>query len=168
LAGIVAAALVVAAAVSTSASAAAETHCRFSATITLTPGLAVVPSSGTFTTGGQTGVVHCDGPVRGIVPTGPGTLGVDGRYGTEDPDSCLTGGEGDGRFSFTFPTASGVGKRSNTFTFTYGLFNVGGPGAGFSGEGFSGSLDEVSPEEGDCLTRPVTRISLRGHGTITR
>ena len=61
-------------------SADTRTHCTFTSAITLTPGLSIVPSSGTFTSGGETGTVSCDGPVRGIVPTGPGTLGVEGRY----------------------------------------------------------------------------------------
>src|SRR4051794_23774214 len=63
-----------------------KTQCTFASTITLGPGLSVVPSTGTFSSGGETGTVTCDGPVRGIVPTGPGTLGVEGRYGTKDPD----------------------------------------------------------------------------------
>ena len=76
-------------------SAQTQTHCTFTSTIALVPGLSVVPSSGTFSSGGETGTVSCDGPVRGIVPTGPGTLGVEGRYGTKDPDTCF-GGEGEG------------------------------------------------------------------------
>jgi len=40
--------------------------------------------------------------------------------------------------------------------------------SGFSGDGFGGSFDEVRLEEGDCLVRPVTRIAIQGHGTITR
>ena|SRR5436305_9451697 len=145
--------------------AGAPTHCTFTSTITLTPGLSVVPSSGTFTSGGETGTVSCDGPVRGIVPTGPGTLGVEGRYGTRDPDTCF-GGEGEGRFSFTFPTATGVGRRSNVFTFSYSL--VGLSNSGFSGDGFGGGFDDVEPQEGDCVVTPVTRILVKGHGTITR
>ena len=109
--------------------------------------------------------MSCDGPVRGIVPTGPGTLGVEGRYGTKDPDTCF-GGEGEGRFSFTFPTATGVGKRSNVFTFSFSL--VGLSGSGFSGEGFGGGFDDVEPEDGDCVVHPVTKLVVKGHGTITR
>jgi hypothetical protein len=142
-----------------------KTTCTFTSAISLQPGLAVVPSSGVFTSGGETGTVSCDGPVRGIVPTGPGTLGVEGRYGTKDPDTCFTG-EGEGRFSFTFPTAAGPGKRSNVFTFSFSL--VGLSGSNFSGDGFGGGFDEVRPEEGDCLVRPVTRIIVKGHGTIER
>jgi hypothetical protein len=142
-----------------------KTNCSFTSAIALEPGLAVVPSSGVFTSGGETGTVTCDGPVRGIVPTGPGTLGVEGRYGTKDPDTCFAG-EGEGRFSFTFPTAAGPGQRSNVFTFSFSL--VGLSGSGFSGDGFGGGFDEVRPVEGDCLIRPVTRIIVKGHGTIER
>jgi len=142
-----------------------QTHCTFTTTIRLSPGLSVVPSSGTFTSGGETGTVSCDGPVRGIVPTGPGTLGVDGRYGTKHPDTCFAG-EGDGRFSFTFPTATGTGRRSNVFTFSYSL--VGLSDSGFSGDGFGGGFDDVEPQEGNCVLQPVTRILIKGHGTITR
>ena len=142
-----------------------KTQCTFTSTITLQPGLSVVPSTGTFSSGGETGTVTCDGPVRGIVPTGPGTLGVDGRYGTKDPDTCF-GGEGDGRFHFTFPTATGQGKRSNVFTFSFSL--IGLSRSGFTGDGFGGGFDEVQPEDGDCLDRPVTKLVVKGHGTIER
>ena len=142
-----------------------KTHCSFTSAIALQPGLSVLPSSGVFTSGGETGTVTCDGPVRGIVPTGPGTLGVEGRYGTKDPDTCFTG-EGEGRFSFTFPTAAGPGKRSNVFTFSFSL--IGLSGSGFSGDGFGGGFDNVEPEDGDCLVHPVTKIIVKGHGTIER
>jgi hypothetical protein len=142
-----------------------QTRCTFTTPITLAPGLSVVPSSGTFSSNGENGEVTCDGPVRGIVPVGPGTLGVEGRYGTEDPDTCF-GGEGEGRFSFTFPTADGVGRRSNNFTFSFSL--IGLSTSGFSGDGFGGGFDEVQPEDGDCVLRPVTKLLVKGHGTITR
>jgi hypothetical protein len=147
-----------------------RTRCTFTTPIALLPGLSVVPTSGTFSSGGENGRVSCDGPVRGIVPTGEGTLGVEGRYGTDDPDTCF-GGEGEGRFSFTFPTATGVGRRSNVFTFSFSLFGLstgGSSGNGFSGDGFGGGFDEVRPEEGDCVLRPVTKLIIKGHGTITR
>jgi hypothetical protein len=146
-------------------SAGHKTNCTFESTITLQPGLSVVPSTGTFSSGGETGTVSCDGPVRGIVPTGPGTLGVDGRYGTKDPDTCFAG-EGDGRFHFTFPTATGQGKRSNVFTFSFSP--IGLSRSGFTGDGFGGAFDEVRPEEGDCVVHPVTKILVKGHGTIER
>ncbi len=143
------------------------THCEFSVVVSLSPGLSFVPSSGEFTSDGETGTVTCDGIVRGVRPTGPGTLGVTGRYGTRDSDTCLDG-EGEGRFSFTFPTAQGEGKRSNVFSFSFGLLGalVGGPPGEFSGNGFSGTI-EVQPEEGNCFVTPVTKASIRGQGTIT-
>lgn len=141
------------------AEAPARTHCTFTAAIALVPGLSVVPSSGTFSSGGETGTVSCDGPVRGIVPTGPGTLGVEGRYGTKDPDTCQGGGEGDGRFVVTIPTDAGDQRFAALFTFTYGEPSTrGGVVAGrFEGDGFHGTFD-ATPKEGDCVTRPVTRI----------
>jgi hypothetical protein len=147
------------------ARAEAKTRCTFTSAIALQPGLSIVPSTGVFTSNGESGTVSCDGPVRGIVPTGPGTLGVEGRYGTKDPDTCFAG-EGKGRFSFTFPTATGVGKRSNVFTFSFSLIGV--SDSGFSGDGFGGGFDDVRPEEGDCIVRPVTKIIVKGHGTIER
>ena len=146
-------------------SAEPQTNCRFATEVTLSPGLSVKPSSGTFASDGESGRVECDGPVRGIHPSGPGTLGVMGKYGTKDPDTCFAG-EGEGRFSFTFPTAQGTGKRSNVFTFSFSL--VGGPSGGFKGEGFGGSFDDVRPENGDCFVNPVTKVAIKGHGTITR
>ena len=143
------------------------TQCTFSVVVSLLPGLSFVPSSGVFTSGGQTGTVTCDGIVRGVQPAGPGTLGVAGRYGTQDPDTCLDG-EGEGRFSFTFPTAEGEGRRSNDFSFSFGLLGalVGGPPGEFSGNGFSGTI-KVQPEEGNCFISPVTKVSIEGQGTIT-
>ncbi|HKY76442.1 MAG TPA: hypothetical protein VJS45_09890 [Acidimicrobiia bacterium] len=160
-------ALFVAVAAAPAPAAPAPTRCAFSVVVSLSPGLSLVPSTGEFTSGGETGTVSCDGVVRGVRPVGPGTLGVVGRYGTNDPDTCLDG-EGEGRFSFTFPTADGEGRRSNVFAFSFGLLRAltGGPSGEFSGQGFSGTI-EVQPEEGNCLVTPVTRVSIRGQGTIT-
>ena len=160
--------LLLAPAVGPASAAPPPTRCTFSVVVSLSPGLSLVPTSGDFSSGGQTGTVSCDGVVRGVRPVGPGTLGVTGRYGTRDPDTCLDG-EGDGRFSFTFPTAEGEGRRSNVFSFSFGLLRAfaGGPPGEFSGDGFSGTID-VRPEEGNCFVAPVTKVSIRGQGTITR
>jgi len=72
-------------------SAEPQTNCRFATEVNLSPGLSVKPSSGTFASDGESGRVECDGPVRGIHPSGPGTLGVMGKYGTKDPDTCFAG-----------------------------------------------------------------------------
>src|SRR5947199_8774902 len=75
----------------------AGTPCRFEVDASLSPGLSRTPSSGTFTSGGETGTVTCDGAVNGEQPTGAGTMGTDGRYGLAGGgDSCRSApGAGD-------------------------------------------------------------------------
>lgn len=163
LAGIVALALV------SGGGAAAEsrpTACTFSGEFTLVPGLSLTPSSGEFTSGGQTGEIACDGPVEGNLPAGTGNFGADGRYGTDGPDDCQSPGEGDGVQSFTIPLAHGSLHMTNRFTFTDGILAAGGLISGrFEGERFSGTF-EITPTEGDCVTAPVTRVWLKGKGTF--
>lgn len=123
---------------------------------TLTPGLALTPSSGTYTTDGPQ-PAQCTGTIDGARPTGPGTYVNRGSYGTVDPDSCL-GGEGTGRFTLQFPTDRGTTTIRRTFGFTFGDPSVrGGIVAGqLGGEDFVGTF-EVVPVEGDCVVRPLTR-----------
>jgi hypothetical protein len=143
-----------------SAGAEGGTHCHIVKDDTLSPGLSVQPSTGTFTTP-TLGTLECHGPVNGKDPTGPGTVGEQGRYGTKDPDTCQGGGEGDGVFAMTIPVSGGVEKFSAAFTFTYGeLSTRGGIVAGkFQGDGISGTF-EVTPTEGDCVVRPITKIHV--------
>ena len=133
-------------------------HCFIDKDDTLSPGLSINPSSGTFATPAD-GVVECHGPVNGHKPTGDGRFSEVGRYGTKDPDTCQGGGEGDGRFVVTIPTDAGDQRFAALFTFTYGEPSTrGGVVAGrFEGDGFHGTFD-ATPKEGDCVTRPVTRI----------
>src|SRR5207245_2369082 len=44
------------------------TPCRFEVDATLSPGLSRTPNSGTFTSGGETGTISCDGAVNGEQP----------------------------------------------------------------------------------------------------
>src|SRR5438132_13216487 len=83
------------------------TPCRFEVDATLTPGLSRTTSSGTFTSGGETGTISCDGAVNGEQPAGAGTLGTDGRYGLGGRgDGCRSGrSTGHGANKFTVPTA---------------------------------------------------------------
>src|SRR5258706_9801284 len=58
-----------------------STPCAFEADVSLSPGLSRSPSSGTFTTKGESGTLDCQGDVGGGQPaTGRGTFGADGRY----------------------------------------------------------------------------------------
>src|SRR5688572_24185175 len=73
--------------------------------VSLDPGVGAEPSSGSFQNE-EEGTIACDGPVNGKKTTGPGVWTSDvGYYGTKDPDSCTSGGEGDFIMAFTFPTA---------------------------------------------------------------
>ncbi len=154
------------------ASAASQTTCRFSFDETVSPGLGVRGSSGTFTSGGESGPLVCSGPVNGAQPSGRGTIGTSGRYGVAHADSCVSGvtgdGEGDGVDRLTIPTTSGTQTVRSPFTFTFGgkAPSHGGLVAGeFRGDHLSGTF-EFTPIEGDCVSRPVTRVHVTGEGVL--
>ena len=133
-------------------------HCFIDKDDALSPGLSLEPTSGTVATPAP-GIIECHGKVNGFDPTGDGQVTEDARYGTKDPDTCQGGGEGDGRYVVTIPTSGGVQKFVATFTFTYGEPSThGGVVAGrITGDGVRGTFD-VTPKEGDCVTKPVTRV----------
>src|SRR5438093_3005519 len=132
--------------------------CFMDQDLTLSPGLSVTPSSGTYATPAA-GVLECHGKINGQDPKGDGQVTEEGRYGTKDPDTCQTGGEGEGRYFLTIPTSAGVRKFVAVITFTYGEPSTrGGVVAGkVHGNGLSGTFD-ATPKEGDCVTKPVTKI----------
>jgi len=134
------------------------TECFIDKDDTLSPGLSLTPTSGTFATPAP-GVIECHGKINGHDPTGDGQVTEEGRYGTKDPDSCQSGGEGDGRLFITIPTSAGTVKFVAVYTMTYGEPSTrGGVVAGrFKGDGFHGTFD-ATPKEGDCVTKPVTRV----------
>lgn len=145
-----------------SAGADGGTVCRFVAEFTLSPGLAMDPTSGTFTSGGETGRIACRGGGAG---RGEHPFGADGRYGTSDPDTCAAG-EGAGVQSFTMPGAEGPEAVKNPIRFVFEAASDGGPMAGrFEGERFSGTF-RIVPLRGDCVTGPVTKVLLRGSGHV--
>src|ERR1051325_2150870 len=81
--------------------------CTAEVDLTVAPGLSNSPSSGTWTTNGETGTITCTGRLGGYEVTGPGTIGGHGRYGVNDPDTCR-GGEADGPHFFSIPTSGGI------------------------------------------------------------
>lgn len=142
------------------------TTCTFAADFTISPGLSGEATSGTVSTGGEKGTMECDGPVRGKQPTGPGTFGAEGHYGTDGADTCASGGEGDAHQAFTLPTAERPNHVENDVTFTYGALSGGAVvGGEFKSEEFSGTF-EIQPTEGDCVTAPVTRVHLTAKGRL--
>ena len=148
------------------AGAAGGTQCTFEVDFVASPGLTTSPSSGTITTNGETGTAACNGPVNGKQPTGPGTFGGEGHYGTKDGDTCQTGGEGDAVHSFTIPTSGGAEHIKSAITYTYGAFKAGTAFSGtFKGDRWSGTFD-VQPLDGDCASKPVTKFHVKGKGTL--
>ena len=148
------------------AQGAAGTSCTFEYDAVISPGLSSSPSSGTITSDGETGTITCNGPVNGKQPTGPGTFGVEARYGTKGGDTCQSGGEGDGVLAFTIPTSSGAEHVTSNFTYTFGGLQNGVLFAQYDGDRMSGTT-EVTPQEGDCASRPVTKAHTKGKGTLS-
>jgi hypothetical protein len=144
-------------------SAASGTTCEVEHVPTLTPGLSVQGSTGTFEDK-VAGSISCSGPLLGITPTGPGTVYDKGNYGTEDPDSCFGGGEGVGSYTLSFPTADGPEELVAPFTVTFGEPATNGHGlvtVKLQGEGWTGDL-AATPTKGDCFSAPVTEVVVKG------
>jgi hypothetical protein len=135
-----------------------DTECFIGKDDVLSPGLSLSPSSGSAVTP-EPGNIECHGKVNGSAPTGDGQVTEVARYGTKDPDTCTSGGEGDGKMDISIPTKDGIQTFSVVFDFTYGEPSTrGGVVAGkFVGKGFHGTFD-ATPEKGDCISAPVTRI----------
>lgn len=150
------------------ATAQESTHCSFVKEVVISPGFSMKPTSGTFTTNGENGTIECDGPVDGKQPSGVGSMGTEGRYGTEGPDTCTSGTEGVGVDSVTVPTVDGPVKLLGEYTFTGGDPPKKGHGVisgQFTGERFSGTF-EAMPLKGDCVTSPVTVLRVVGEGIL--
>lgn len=143
-----------------------QTPCTFKFDSEITPGLSNSPSSGTHDSKGETGTVDCKGKVNGKTVTGPGKFGNAGRYGTADPDTCTSGGEGDGTTTMTLPTSDGLEKVTATFTYTFAPLQNGIFAVTFKGEQWSGTT-EVRPTTGDCVSSAMTRVAAEGKGTYT-
>lgn len=142
-------------------------QCFFEFTLTLNPGLTATPSTGTLSTGGETGSIACYGPVRGAMPSGVGTMGVEGTYGVAGGDSCA-GGVASGTGAFTVPTPAGPKRMEGPFVVNYYSSGVGYFTAAVDGgtSNFSGAV-EFSPVAGDCINSPMTTIRVVGQGTAS-
>lgn len=136
-----------------------ETHCANFHELTLSPGLSIQGSSGTFRA--TTGIMDCQGEINGRTPTGTGSYHDSGRYGSKDVDTCQDGGEGDGVFSSIIPTTDGDMELTAPYTYTYGdlTSNPGSVSGEFHGDGVRGTF-KATPLEGDCVTKPITRVRV--------
>ncbi|HVW35031.1 MAG TPA: hypothetical protein VHL53_21035 [Acidimicrobiia bacterium] len=144
----------------------AGTPCTFEVDVALSPGLSRSPSSGTFDSKGERGVIDCRGDVNGKPATGRGTFGAEGHYGTDgDGDNCQSkDGRGDGTAHLTVPVDGGSEHVDDPFTLTYRVDGRSVVGE-INGERFRGTFD-VTKAEGDCLWHPVTRIHIKGQGRL--
>jgi len=143
------------------------TPCAFEVDVTLSPGLSRQPSSGTFESKGESGKLDCQGNVGGQPASGRGTFGTEGRYGLDgDGDDCRSkAGQGDGTAHFTVPTDGGGTQHiDDPFTMTYRVDGRSVVGE-ITGQRFSGTFDVIQAD-GDCLWRPVTKIRIKGKGTL--
>lgn len=134
------------------------TTCIASAeSVRVSPGLGTTPATGTFKSVDR-GHVECDGPINGQTPTGPGTWSTKGRYGVNDPDTCLAGGDGTFVHKFVLPSKNGPIRFGNTGTFTYGGLHRAFSGGEFTGKTADG-LQVLRPVKGDCVTTPISEVS---------
>src|SRR4051812_8009052 len=125
--------------------------CSAEVDLSVAPGLSNSPSSGTWTTNGETGSITCTGRLGGYEITGPGTIGGEGRYGSRDPATCR-GGEAEGPHFISIPTSGGIQHIRNDHVATYGPLKGDGPyGGEFRGTRFSGTF-QARPVKGDCVS----------------
>jgi hypothetical protein len=138
-----------------------DVHCLAKLDVTISPGLSMSPTSGTFTSGGETGTNRCDGPINGYMPTGLATRGEDGRYGVEGPSSCMSqSGVSEWTIVFTVPTTGGPQHVEFPVRGTYGPLHGGGVWGGtFTGEGMYGHFTGTVLQ-GNCVTEPITKVHL--------
>jgi hypothetical protein len=129
------------------------TRCAAEYVVNLSPGLGSEPVSGVFHSDGESGTTDCQGR--------RGTFGGDGRYGTKEPITCTSGGEGWGVHSFTID-----GKTiKNTFTMEFGGISGGLSSGRFEGDRLSGTFT-FAPVEGDCVTKPATSVRVHIDGLL--
>lgn len=139
--------------------------CSFSVKIQVSPGLSTTPGSGVFTSGGETGTVECQGMANGEQPTGPGTLGIQGSYGTGPGGGTCAQDSGSGDFSATIPTTAGATEFVGTFVFAHS-----GPTGAFSATlgsiRLTGTI-ELVPTDGYCVDSPARAAQVTGRGALS-
>ncbi|HEV3365712.1 MAG TPA: hypothetical protein VG795_16530 [Acidimicrobiia bacterium] len=126
------------------------TRCTAEYVVNLSPGLGSEPVSGVFHSDGESGTIDCQRQ--------RGTFGGDGRYGTKEPITCTSGGEGWGVHSFTIDGSN----IKNTFTMKIGKIS---DRHQFEGDRLSGTFT-VTPVEGDCVTKPATSVRVQIEGLL--
>ena len=66
------------------------------------------------------------------------------------------------------PTSDGREQVTNNATYTFGALHDGEPfGGPFHGDRYDGTF-QVTPEDGDCFSRPITKIQVVVNFTLPR
>jgi hypothetical protein len=130
--------------------------CLISVPVHLSPAVSMVPTSGTETSGGETGSIACTGTFDGQRVTGPGPFGYEGTF---TGITCLFDSAPlSGRYSFTVPTDAGslhfIGTITDARIAVIDRFDLSQSGAHLTGSA------AVVPINGTCLITPTTDILI--------
>jgi len=140
------------------AHAASAATCAASSGVTLSPGISMKPSSGTFTSA-PGGTLACVGVVKGVKVGGKGTLSFQGSYG---PGDTCSSGKGSGTLAAALPKVGG-GHLSVSGTFT--LTRVGSAvtvKGKLAGSQLAGSLQFLPKAGQNCVKTKVTSATVTG------
>lgn len=130
--------------------------CTVSGSLTLKPGLTLMSGKSKYFSHGYDGTIDCHGSVKGYQITGPGTLTNRGTISGSCSQSM-----GNGRFIARIPTDGGAIRLPGKYSFQ--TFGAAGP---FSGPVFSGTFEFLA-EAGDCVSAPLTRVTVVAQGILT-
>lgn len=94
------------------ASGSTSAVCTYRLTVAITPGMTMIPSSGTISSHGQTGSITCLGTIGGARVTGPGSIGADETYTAA---TCVSHASS-GTARISVPTTAGAKHLFGTLT----------------------------------------------------
>ena len=124
----------------------ATMDCVHEFVLIVAPGAQAASQDFTYTSGGQTGTIVCQGSLGGRRVSGPGTIGVEGTM----QGSCFEG-KGTGTNRLSVPTDQGVIEFVEPFAVAYR-----GTVGTYEGERMSGHFQFI-PAEGNCVSAPMTK-----------
>ena len=130
-------------------------------TSTITPGLSITPSSGTQTTGGQSGTIACIGKIARRRITGIGSVGYDSTYTAGTCASETSTGTVRG----TIPTAAGDRHLVGALTVQRTALIIRAE-VQFDGIRYSG-IGPAIPLLGNCILTPLQRVLIVLTGTLS-
>jgi hypothetical protein len=144
------------------AQGATAADCLITVSVHLSPAVSLSPTSGTETTGGETGSIACSGAFDGHRVTGNGTFGYEGIF---TGITCLSDTTPlSGTYSLTVPTDAGPlhfsGHITDARIAAVDRFDLSQTGAHFTGTA------AVVPIVGTCFVIPTTDILITMLGSF--